>query len=659
MVGQLVSFRPFVLGRLLHAAVLIAICPAAAPAAAASQDPDPVPSTAATAAQTPAGLERLSIEELARISVLSTSRHTEPVTDAVASITVITGESLRRAGVRTLPEALRLATGVAVGRAGHAWSISARGFNSAAANKMVVLLDGRSLYSPLFSGVFWNIADVLLADVDRIEVVRGAGGTLWGANAMNGVINIITKLASETPGALVQIGAGTAEHIVAARYGGRMGDGAYRVHAKFRHLGAMPLLDGSGSTEPMRAGQAGVRLDFGPAAAEALTLHGEAYRGSVDAGAGASVDFDGASVLLRARRTFPSGAQLQVQAYYDTTYRRVPTQYAERRHTGDAELQYRFSAGTRHDIVAGVGLTVSHDRTEPTPTFFFDPAARTFTLVNVFAQDEITLAPGRLWAIVGSKFEHNTYTGFEAQPTVRVRWRPAAPHTIWGGVSRAVRMPTRFDTDLRFTANTPVVVLRGSHDFRSETMVGGELGYRVFLVPRVALSAAVFANRYDDLRSQEPTPPSGIPVALANKHEARTSGFELTARVDIAAPLSVSGGYALLRERFSFEPDSGDGTGGSLEHNDPAHQLWLRAAADPGAGLELDATFRWVSALPQPRVPSYGELMLRVARRLSDRFTVELVGDNLLHDRHPEWFNLGPRFAVPRSLFARLTWQSR
>ena len=607
----------------------------------------------------PPPLKRLSIEELSRISVLSTSRHTEPVTDAAASIAVLTGETLRRAGIRTLPDALRLATGVAVGRAGQSWAISARGFNAAAANKMVVMIDGRSVYTPLFSGVFWNLPDVLLADVDRIEVVRGAGGTLWGANAMNGVINVITKLASETAGALVQVGAGTSENIVAARYGDSIGAGAYRVYAKFRHFGAMPLQNGEDSHEPMRAGQAGVRFDVGAASVQAFTLQGDVYRGSVDLGAGGAADFDGGNLLGRVRRTFPSGAQLQVQAYYDNTYRRVPTQYAERRHTADTEVQFRFSAGGGHDIVSGAGLIVSHDRTEGTPAFFFEPSSRTFTLVNLFAQDDITLVPGRLWAIVGSKFEHNTYTGFEVQPTARLRWRPATSHTVWGGVSRAVRMPTRFDTDLRFTANTPIVVLRGDQAFASETMIGAEVGYRAFLAPRLALSVASFANRYDDLRSQEPTPPLGVPIVLGNRHEARTSGVELTMRVEVAPRLTVSTGYAFLRQRFAFDAGSGDVTQGVLEHNDPGHQYWLRTSADLPGAVQVDGSFRWVAALPAPVVPSYGELTLRAARPLTSHLLLELIGDNLLHDRHAEWFNLGPRYAVPRSAFVRLTWQSR
>ena len=611
------------------------------------------------AAQSSPGLQRLSIEELGRISVLSSSRHTEPVSGAAAAITVLTSDALRRAGARSLPDALRLAVGVAVGRAGHAWSISARGFNSAASNKMVVMLDGRSLYTPLFSGVFWEVQDVLLADVDRIEIVRGAGGSLWGANAMNGVINIITKLAGETPGALVEVGTGSAEHIISARYGGSAGTGAYRAYARVRHLDGMPLLDGTDSDEPMRAGQAGMRVDFGPTTATSLTLQGDAYGGRIDFQAGAdTIDFSGGNVLTRIRRTFSSGAQLQLQAYYDHTQRRVPTQYAERRQTADVELQHRMVAGGRHEIVSGVGVTFSHDETTPTQTFFFEPASRTFTLVNVFAQDEISLVPGRLSAILGSKFEHNSYTGFEIQPTARMRWTPGG-YTVWAAVSRAVRMPTRFDTDLRFTANQPFVVLRGSEDFKSETMISGEVGVRTYAVPKLAIGATAFTNAYNDIRSQEPTPPFGVPIVLANRHQGRISGAEIDAHVDPFPAWRIWAGYTYLRSQFEFEPGSGDPTGGSLEHNDPSQQVWVRSFTDLPGGVAFDATFRWVGALPNPVVPSYAELTLRVARPLTDRLALEVVGDNLLHERHPEWFNLGPRQAVPRSVFVRLTWQSR
>jgi iron complex outermembrane receptor protein len=623
----------------------------------------PPPDEAGQAPQeSPTTLKKLSIEQLANISVISASRHTEPAGRAAASITVITSEAILRSGVSTLPDALRLAVGVTVGREGQAWAISARGFGASTANKMVVQIDGRSIYTPLFSGVFWDAQDLMLADIDRIEVIRGAGGTLWGANAMNGVINIITKMASETKGAFIQVGVGSLTDLVAARYGGTIRAAAsYRVYAKFRHYDALPFdATGKAADEPLRALQTGFRMDFGSTSGKSVTLQGDAYGGAVGLlNSSEDIGIGGGNVLGRMRHTFRSGSQLQVQAYYDTTRRRIPTQYTERRHTVDAELQYRASAGTRHEIVTGIGYTGSHDRVIATPVFSFDPPARTVSLVNVFAQDEIALVPGKLDAIVGSKLEHNSYTGFEYQPTARLRWLPAQGHVVWGALSRGVRMPTRFDEDLRFTAGTPIVILRGSETFVSETVLARELGYRMLAVPKVVAGVAAFVNTYDHLRSQEPTPPTGFPIVVANRHEGRVGGVEVSAHFEPSVRWQIWASYTRLLERFGFEPGSRDTTGGSLEHNDPAHQVTVRSWSDLPGRVAFDATLRWVSALPRPVVPAYAELTLRLARPVSRTFEVEVVGDNLLHDRHVEFANLGPVHAVPRAVFVRLTWRPR
>ncbi len=612
-------------------------------------------------AKSPETLKGLSIEELSRIAVISASRHTEPASDAAASIVVIAGEAIRRAGVRTLADAMRLATGVSVGRDLHSWAISARGFNASTANKMVVMIDGRSIYTPLFSGVFWSAQDLVLEDIERIEIIRGAGGTLWGANAVNGVINIITKLSTVTQGGLLQIGAGSDAADVSARYGGTAGaDGHYRIYSKFRRLASMPLADGTETDEPLRAGQGGFRLDLGPKSPTSLTLQGDAYFGQSDlATSDPSVDFSGGNVVGRWRRTHKSGRQLQVQWYYDTTYRKVPGQYTERRHSGEVELETRVSLGKRHHLVAGGGLFVSRDRVTTGGTLFMDPASRTAPLLNIFVQDQITLLPERLTLTLGSKFEHNDYTGFEVQPTARLRWRPAVGHTLWGGLSRAVRIPARFDSDLQFTGGQSFVVLHGNKDFKSERAVTAEVGYRTFVIPKVAVGGSAFVTDYDDLRSQEPQLPTGFPIVLDNKHDARIAGVELGVHVEPAPNWQVWGGYAWLRERFRFDPDSRDPTGGSLEHNDPSHQVWLRSFSDLPGRWAFDATFKWVGALPRPATASYGELTLRVARPLARRLDLEFIGDNLLHDRHVEFPTLGPIHGVPRVWHARLTWRSR
>ena len=648
-------------GRTVSLALLLA-------APAAAQTPPPQPPERPPAGQVePApgnsSLKRLSIEELARISVQSVSRRSENVTEAPAAVTVITGDALRRSGVTTLNDALRLAVGVAVARDGHTWSISARGFNAPTANKMVVMLDGRSLYTPLFSGVFWDVQDMLIADVDRIEIIRGGGGTLWGANAVNGVINIITKLAADTQGGLAQIGGGSSLSVLGLRYGGRAGTtGSYRVYAKFRRDEGQPFTTGVDSDETLKSGQAGVRFDFGPSSPTSITLQGDMYTGNTDlsptAPTSGEIDFGGGNVLARIRHTYRSGAQVEFQGYYDGTSRKVPGQYAERRNTAELELQYHWSGGRRHDLTAGLGTLLTHDRVTPGGSLFFDPASRTITRVNVFVQDEISL-PGRLTAILGTKLERNTYTGFEYQPNARLKWNVGPGQVLWGGISRGIRVPSRFDTDLRFTAATPIVVLTGSPDFLSETVISREAGYRTYLIPKLALGINGFVNSYDALRTQEPTPPVGIPIVLANKQAGRVSGIEIGAHYEPWAAWQVWGGYAYLHERFEFDADSRDRTGGSLEHNDPSHSVWLRSFSDLPKKFMFDATFRGVGALPRPAVPSYGELTLRVARPITRSVEVEVIGDNLLHDRHLEFVNLGPAHAVPRSIFARLTWRSR
>ena len=285
-------------------------------------------------------------------------------------------------------------------------------------------------------------------------------------------------------------------------------------------------------------------------------------------------------------------------------------------------------------------------------------AARTLSLVNVFAQDEITLHPGVV-AIVGSKFEHNSYTGFEYQPTARLRWHVARSQMIWGGVSRAVRMPSRFDTDLRFTAGTPFVVIQGNPGFQSENVIETELGYRNLAIPHVTLGVTVFNGRYDNLRSQEPTPLLGFPIVLGNLHSGHVRGVEIATHVEPRPWWQLFGGYTLLDESFEFDPASRDTTGGSLEHNDPRHQFWFRSSSDLPRRVSFDLTLRRVGALPKPVVPAHTELTLRVARPVTRSLLLELIGDNLLHARTLELVQLGPPHAVPRSAFVRLTWETR
>jgi len=603
-------------------------------------------------------LRRLSIEDLGKIDVTSTSKHAEPVGDAAAAVTVLTQDDIRRAGVTTLPDALRLVTGVQVARInGQTWATSARGFDAAAANKIVVLIDGRSVYTPLFSGVFWDQQDVALDDIDRIEVIRGPAGALWGANAVNGAINIITKRATDTTGGMVHVDAGNTVGQVAFRDGASAGTtGAYRVYGKYRDLAAQRLATGPSAQDDVRSGQGGFRYDAEISGRTSVTLQGDAYKGVEGLAAITDITVGGGNALGRITHTTGSGAQMQLQLYYDGTYRRAP-QFTERRDTADVDFQYRFATLNRQDVVFGAGVDVSRSDTTPTPAFFFDPPIRTTALVNVFIEDAVAIVPGRFDIVLGSKFERNDYTGFEYQPTARARWHPTPKRTLWAAVSRAVRMPTRFDSDLRFTANSPVVVLRGDPGFQSETVIASEVGYRQTITTALSFDLASFVNHYDDLRTEEPTLPTGFPIVLANNMTARTAGIEASADVQPMPFWQLHAGYTLLSERVELKPESRDPTLGVNEYNDPRHQFWFRSFLNLPARTEVDAVLRTVGALPHPAVPGYTELTLHFGWRHGTPIELSIVGDNLLHAHHTEFQIGAPLETLQRNVFAQLTWR--
>ena len=601
-------------------------------------------------------LKKLSLEELSQIDVTSASRRPERLSSVAAAVSVVRGEDVRRAGVTILAEAMRLGDGVDVARVnGSTWALTTRGFQISTANKALVLVDGRSTYSPLFAGTFWDAQDTLLADLDRIEVIRGPGGATWGPNAVNGVINIISRPAAETVGTVATLIVGTDElPVVSMRHGGGLGNGHYRVYGKYRQRGAQVTSSGESSQDEVAFGQGGFRFDSDPAKAKRWFVSGDAYGGTNGLADRSDARISGGHVLGRFTADTRKGRVL-LQAYYDRTQRKVPLQFEEKRNAGDIDGQYETRLG-HHLLVGGAQVHVSRGRDVGTAGFFFEPEARTHWLSTVFLQDEIELSRDRLYLIGGAKVGASNYTGAEVQPTIRIRYQPAGRQMVWGAVSRAVRLPTRFDTDLRIrNPVTGAVVITGTDDFDPEAVVAYEAGYRARIHPRVLTDVTVFVNRYDSLRSQELRFVPAPRIFLENALNADTGGVEMAATVQVTSSWRLHGSYAWLTESFSFDAGSTDQTKGIFEANDPSHLAALRSQLDLPRGFALDASLRYASTRPAPRVPAYGELDLRLGWQATPNWELSLVGQNLLHDHHQE-FNFTPTIEFQRGVFLRSLW---
>ena len=635
------SLAPVLMAALLHAG------------GAAAQPPKP------TQAQL-ADLKKLSIEELAETDITGSGRRPEQLEEVAAAVTVITSDDLRRYGVMNLPQALRLAESLHVAQvAGPGYAISERGFNITTANKMLVMIDGRTVYSPVFAGVFWEAQDLVIADIDRIEVVRGPGGTVWGANAVNGVIHFIMKNAADTRGTFVNAAVGShSTGPFAVRHGGRFGAaGSYRVYGKVRSHDASQLLSGGSAGNEHTFGQAGFRIESDRTGHNFAVVQGDLFSGNTGLGLNTdrSIKLRGGNLLARWTGRTDDGAETTFQAYYDYFYRRVPVQYRGELHTFDIDAQHQRALG-RHILVAGGGYRQYRgDDLGDGPGFFFEPQRRVSHRSNAFAQAQFDMRR-RLYLTVGSKLEHNEFTGIEVQPSASLRWTHEA-RTVWGSISRAVRVPTRFDTDLRFRIpNTSTIALTGTEEFRSETVIAYEVGYRRRVGNRYSVDVAAYNNRYDDLRSQEvPSPP--IPIRLMNMMNATTRGIEVSPKVQVLPSWQVTGGYSYFWSRFTFDPGSTDRTGGASEANDPRHLLKVRSYLNFGPRIELDAFFRYVTALPSPPVEAYAEIDARLGYHVRPGWDLAIIGTNLFSQSHLEFRGGTPPQVCERGVTLRSTWR--
>ncbi|MBN1418425.1 MAG: TonB-dependent receptor [Planctomycetes bacterium] len=635
------------------------------------------PSGSAPGANAPKGedegtdLTLLSLEELMDIEVTTVSKKREKLLEAPAAVTVITGDDLRRSGARTLPDALRLAPGINVAQIdANKWAVGARGFLLRFSTKLLVLRDGRSIYTPIFSGVYWDAEDTMFEDIDRIEVIRGPGGTLWGANAVNGVINILSKSARETQGLLVNGGAGTEERaFFGARYGGALSERAhYRIYAKYFYRDGSEDTSGHDTRDDWETLRGGFRVDWDMNDDDALMVQGDAYGERIGNELtiptltppyATAYDDDGngfgGDLLARWTRQLSDTSELAIQAYYDRLDREEPV-YGVVLDTADLDIQHRFSLGTRHEILWGFNYRTSTAHADPSSVIAISHRTSSMHLLSAFAQDTIELVQDRLRLTLGSKFDYNDYTGIEIQPSARIAWLPHERHTVWGAVSRAVRTPAVWERHARFhwltyppdPPGVPLptrVSITGDLGVESEDLLALEMGYRVRPEDSLSVDFAAFCNLYEDLVTLEgwpvipdPGPPAHLvyPLIVDNKLDGRTWGAEIEAEWKAARFWRLSGGFSLLHMNFRRDPGSSDESEGT-EGYGPRHQVFLRSMFDLPFDFEFDANGYYVDSLRSVGAQSYIRLDLRLGWRPSEAVEASVVVQNVLDSRHREF----------------------
>ena len=605
-------------------------------------------------------LKKLSLEELLNLEVISVSKRPEKINEVASAIQVITQKDIIHSGAKTLAEALRLAANLQVAQVNASqWAISARGFNNVLANKLLVLVDGRTVYTPLYAGVFWDVQNYLLEDIDRIEIISGPGGTLWGANAVNGVINIITKSAADTKGFYAEAAAGgDLQGLGSLRYGGGFKNGiAYRLYGTGFKIGNTMLGNKTNANDKWPMFQGGLRMDWNQSSIDKLSYQLNIYGGKPNPDAGdTAVIARGDNMIFRWNHKVSEKSDFQLQAYYDHTWRDFGNGFTEDLKTYDIEWQNRLQLCSRHLFTYGLDFRLMDHKVDNLDLFGFFPGHKSLYRYSLFLQDEIELIKDRLHLNVGGKIEHNSFTGFEYQPNGRLTWNPAKKHTVWTAVSRAVRTPARIDRDFALYLLPGLPYIEGSKTFRSETMIAYELGWRWQPFNNLSLSLATFNNVYDHIRTAEPgPPPNNIPITFGNGVDGNSHGIELSAIYQPNSWWNIRGGYTFLKKHLSVKSSSSDLNNGSAESNDPMHQFLVQSSMNFSNQLEVGTVVRYIGKLSAPKVPDYLGLDLRICWKINKSLELSLVAQNLLDAHHAEFIPSTPSAReIERTIYGKI-----
>ncbi len=637
-------------------------------------------------------LTQSSLEELMNIDVSSVSRKDQKLSKVAAAVYVVTADDIRRSGASSIPEALRMVPGVQVARIDSSkWAVSCRGFSGRFANKMLVLIDGRSIYNDLYGGVEWDQYDLPMEDIERIEVIRGPGGTMWGANAVNGVINIITRRAKDTHGPMVSVGTGSEDLTDnTVRYGGARGDSLnYRAWAKQFSRNHMLTSQGGDARDSWNRTRGGARVDYDLSAKDSLVFDGDLYQGSSGQRIYSSFPIQdprsaiedrsyssGGYVLGRWDHKATSDKETVLQVYYNEENRReAPAEL--RLKTLDFDFQQRLPASKWHDLMWGLGYRSYWDQEAPGRIASFDPSNRRDDLYSSFVQDDIALIPDRLVFSAGVKLQHNGFTGLEVQPNARLFWELKHNHAVWGAVSRAVRTPNTRDVDVIMHFGLPAQgplpmygLMVGNKQSISENLVAYEAGYRTQLGNLVAIDLSLFVNNYRNLQNFQAGTPQVVmtaspyilvPITFVNTGTAHSRGVELAATWNLAPKWKIESNYSWMHTRSDLDPHNQLGAMGLQPGFDQIyrkHQLSVRSSFDLTRRLSLDVTAYYMGAMQALSVPAYTRLDMRVGWRASERSEISIGVQNMLEPRHQEFAVADYVVASPvsRSIYARLTW---